>query len=102
MLVIVVTFITGNRKGLPDERTNSIKKSSHSINSNLNYYGTETRVEFNGSCLKQDKVTFDHRKVLKTYIIYELAGSSSNDNDSTVRSSLFGAVRLTKNADIDK
>ena len=89
-------------KGLSDERINSIKTPNYTITPNINYYGTKTRVEFNGSCLKQDKVTFDHRKVLKTYIIYELAGSSSNDNDSTVRSSLFGAVRLTKNADIDK
>ena len=87
---------------MSDERISSIKTPDYGITPKLNYYGTETRVEFNGSCLKQDKVTFDHRKVLKTYIIYELAGSSSNDNDSTVRSSLFGAVRLTKNADIDK
>ena len=42
------------------ERINSIKTYNHSITPNLNYYGTKTRVEFNGSCLKQDKVTFDH------------------------------------------
>ena len=102
MLVIVVTFITGNRKGLPDERTNSIKKSSHSINSNLNYYGTETRVEFNGSCLKQDSVTFDHGKVVNIYILYEISESMNISNYPTLENCFFGAVTLTKNADIDK
>ena len=42
-------------KGLSDERINSIKTLSYSITPNLDYYGTKTRVEFDGSCLKQDK-----------------------------------------------
>ena len=102
MLVIVVTFITGNRKGLPDERTNSIKKSNHSINSNLNYFGTKTRVEFNGSCLKQDSVTFDHEKVVNIYILYEISESMNISNYPTLENCFFGAVTVTKNADIDK
>ena len=52
--------------------------------------------------MKQDKVTFNHRKVVNIYIIYELTASGSNDSDPTVRISLFGAVRLTENAGIDK
>ena len=51
-------------KGLPQEIINSIKTPNHSITPNLDYYGTKTRVEFNGSCLKKDKVTFDHGKVV--------------------------------------
>ena len=39
--------------GLSDERINFIKTSNHSITPNLIYYGIKTRVEFNGSCLKQ-------------------------------------------------
>ena len=49
-------------KGLADERINSIKTSNFSITSNLDYYGTKTRVKFKGSCFKQDKVTFNHGK----------------------------------------
>ena len=49
---------------LSDERIDSIKTPNHSITPNLDYYGTKTRVEFNGSCLKKDKVTFDHGKVV--------------------------------------
>ena len=36
------------------------------------------------------------------YIVYELGASSSHNNDPTLKSCLFGAVTLTKNADIDK
>ena len=59
-------------KGLPDERIDSIKTANHSITPFLDYYGTKTRVEFNGSCLKQDKITFDHGKIVSIYIVYEV------------------------------
>ena len=49
---------------LPDEKINPIKTPNHSITPNLSYYGTKTRVEFNGSCLKQDKVTFNPGKII--------------------------------------
>ena len=30
----------------------------------LNYVGTKIRAEFKGSCLKQDKISFDHGKIV--------------------------------------
>ena len=89
-------------KGLPDERIDSIKTANHSITPFLDYYGTKTRVEFNGSCLKQDSVTFNHRKVVNIYIVYEISKSISISNYLTLENCSFGAVNLTKNADIDK
>ena len=89
-------------KGLSGERVNCIKTLDYGITPNLNYYVTKTRVKFNGRCLKHDKTTFNHEKVVNIYIAYKLTGSSSKDNDHTVRSSLFDAGRLTKNANIDK
>ena len=59
-------------KGLSDERIDSIKTPNHSITPNLDYYGTKTRVEFNGSCLKQDSVTFNHKKVVNIYTVNEI------------------------------
>ena len=60
-------------------------------------------MKFNGSCLKQsNKLTYTHRKVVNIYIVYELGASGSNVNDPTLKNCLFGAVTLTKNADIDK
>ena len=75
----------------------------HSLSWLIDYLGYKIRLKFNGSCLTQPKTTYTHGKTVKNiYVVYELTGSSSNDNNHTVRNSLFGAVRLTKNADFDK
>ena len=44
---------------------------------------------------------FTHKKVVNIYIVYELKASSSHFSDLTLKNCLFGAVTLTKNADID-
>ena len=46
-------------KGLSDERLDSITASNHKITPELGFYGTKLKVEFNGSYLKQDKVTYN-------------------------------------------
>ena len=89
-------------KGLSDEKINSVKTSNHSITPNLDYYGTKTRVEFNGSCLKQDSVTFNHGKVVNIYIVYEISKSFNISDYPTLEHCLFRAVTLTKNAYINK
>ena len=76
--------------------------SDNSLAPALNYYGTKTRVIFTGSCLKQSKFSYNHGKVVNVYIFYELGASSSHINDPTLKNCFFGAVTLTKNADIDK
>ena len=47
-------------------------------------------------------MSYTHRKIVNIYTVYELGASSSNDNDPAIKSCLFGAVTLTKNADIEK
>ena len=89
-------------KGLSDESIKPLATSDNSLNPELNYYGTTTRVKFTGSCLKQSKISYTHRKIVNIYIVYELGASSSNDNDPTLKNCLVGAVNLTKNADIEK
>ena len=89
-------------KGLLDERINSVKTTNYSITPSLDYYGTRTRVEFNGSYLKQDKVTFNHGKVVNIYIVYEISKSINISDYPTLENCLFGAVTLTKNTDINK
>ena len=83
---------------MSDERINT---PNHSITPNLNY-DTYTRVEFNESCLKQDKVTFNHVKIINIYIVYEISKSINISDYLTLENCLFGAVNLTKNGDIDK
>ena len=68
----------------------------------LSYYCTRTRVKFIGRCLKQSNISYTHGKVVNIYIVYELSPSSSHNNDPTPKNCLFGAVTLSKNADVDK
>ena len=89
-------------KGFFDERINSITVSNYSVTPFWDYYGTKTRVEFSESCLKQDKSTYTHGKVVKIYIVYEISKSINISDYPTLENYLFGAVSLTKNADIDK
>ena len=49
---------------MPEKELIRTKKSNHSINPNLDYYGIKPRVEFNRGCLKQGKVTFNQGKEL--------------------------------------
>ena len=64
-------------KGLSDERLDSITASNHKNSPELSFYGTKTKVEFNGSCLKQDKVTYNHGKIIIICIVYEISQNYS-------------------------
>ena len=88
---------------MSDERINSITASSYKVTPQLSYDGTKTRVEFNESCLKEDSVvTFNHGKIVNSYIVYEINNRIKISDYLTLENCLFWAVRLTKNADIDK
>ena len=52
--------------------------------------------------MKQEKVTFNHGKVVNIYIVYEISKSINISAYPTLENCLFGAVTLTKNAVIDK
>ena len=86
-------------KGLSNE---NIDPPTTSLSPSINYVGNKIRVKFTGSCLKQSKISYTHGKVVNIYIVYELGASSSHNNDPTLKNCLFGAVTLTKNANIDK
>ena len=54
-----------------------------------------------GSCLKQDKATFNRSKIANVYTVYELDKTYVKTHPTLVNC-LFGAVSKTKNSDIDK
>ena len=89
-------------KGLSDETIKPIATSDNSLSPLIDYLDDKIRVKFNGDCLKQSKVAYTHRTTVNIYSVYELRTSSSFSNDPTLKNSLPGGVRLTKNADIDK
>ena len=70
--------------GFSDERFNSNTASNYKITPELSYYGTKTRVKFNGSCLKQDKVTYNYEKIDNIYIFYEKSKNYSISNYPTL------------------
>ena len=52
-------------KGLFNESFKAISTSDNSLNPTLNSYGTKIRVKFTRDCLKQQKITYNHGKVVK-------------------------------------
>ena len=90
-------------KGLSAETIKSPTTSDDSLTPTMNYYyASRTRVKFTGSCLKQPKISYNHSNIVNIYTVYELGASGSNNSDLTLKNYLFGAVALTKNADIAK
>ena len=76
---------------MSDESIKPPATSNNSLAPTLNYVGNKTRV------------TFNHGNTVNIYIVYEINLWSRGYNDHPVlENSLFGALRLTKNADIDK
>ena len=76
--------------------------SDNSLTPLIDYFGNKIRVKFIESCWKEPNISYTHGTIVNIYIVYELGASSSHNNDPTLKNCLFGAVTLTKNADIDK
>ena len=59
-------------------------------------------INFNGHCLIKKNISIP-KKVVNLYISYTLGPQLRNSNtDFTLSNCLFGSVKLTKNADLDK
>ena len=98
------TFIwSWKSKELSDETIAPYATSDNSLTPLTDYYGSKIRVKSNKKCLKQpSKLTHSYGTRVSIYIVYELGASDSSDSDPTLKKCLFGAVTLTKNADIEK
>ena len=85
-----------------DESNKPPSTSNNILNPLLNYVGTKMRVELKESCLKQDKISFNHGKIVNIYIVHEINKNFNISSYPTLENCLFGAVRLTKHPDIDQ
>ena len=94
--------LSSQSKGLSNESIKPPTTTNNSLTPELNYYGTKTKIKFTRSCLKRSSHILTHKKIINIYIVYELTASSLHDSDPTIKNCLFGAVTLTKNADIEK
>ena len=100
---VIEYVLSWQSKGLSAEFIKPPSTSDNSLKPTLSYYlASRIRVKFTRNCLTQDKIIFNHGKVVNIYIVYKLGASTSNIGDPTLKNCLFGAVTLTKNADIEK
>ena len=95
-------ILSWKSKGLSDESIKPSSTSNNIFNPSLNYVGTKTRVEFEGSCLRQDDISFNHGKIVNIYIVYEINKNFKTSSYPTLENFLLGAVKLTKHPDIDQ
>ena len=72
------------------------------ITPSLDYLGAKIRKKFSGSCLKEDKARHNRGTIVNIYIVYEINKNCNIGSFPTLENCLFGAVSLTKNADIDQ
>ena len=90
-------------KGLSNEIITAPSVLNNFLNPSLKYLGVKLKVRFSGSCLKQNAITYNHEKSVNIYIVYEITKTDNiTSSDPTLENCLFGAVTITKNADINK
>ena len=79
---------------MSDKNITGPTTTDHILNPQLSYFGAKTRVEFNWSCLKQDKITYDHGKIVNIYIIYEINKKFNIGSYPALQNCLFWPVLL--------
>ena len=88
---------------LNDIKIESIKTNNYLLNPYRDTYSTsEIRIKFDGSFLNQFPPMILHRDIVNIYMVYEISDYYSDIDYPTLENCLFGSIKLTKNADIDK
>ena len=90
-------------KELSNENITAPTIINYSLNLQLSYLSAKTRVEFKGSymIIGSYMITYYYRKIVNIYIVYEINKNFNISSYPILENCLFGAFRLTKNADID-
>ena len=94
-------------KGLSNEKNNPLFAENDRLSPKLaQMNNSRIKIEFKGSCFKRDKAyskLYTPNHVPNLFIVYKLDKQSQDLNgEFTVKDCLFGAAKLTKNADPDK
>ena len=99
-----ITYILSwKSRGLHDTKIRAIVTTNYLLNPRISIYDMgKIRTKFNGSFLNRFPPKMPHRNVVNIYIVYEITSDYRDINYHTLENCLFGSVKLTKNADIDK
>ena len=96
-------ILSWKSRRLKDIKIESINTNNYLLNPRAdNFDMSKIRIKFNGSFLNRFPPTILHRDIVNVYIVYEITSDYSSFNYPTLENCLFGSVKLTKNADIDK
>ena len=88
-------------KGISDGKINAPGTSSSNDTAPI-LEETKMRLKFKNDLLRQNKVTYNHEKIVNLYIVSEIRSTFTSQSTFTPKDSLFGAVRLTKISGISK
>ena len=77
-----------------------IKPPDNTLAPTPGYDSTIMYLIFDGGCLKQDKVTYNHDKIVNIYIVYDLKSTTNYYPDFNLENCFFGAVKTIKNTDV--
>ena len=86
---------------MSDESFKAPTTDNKMINPSLDFVDTKARVMFSGDCLKEEKMTFNHGKIVNIYIFYELEKSVNISSYPTLENCLFGAIKIAKHIDVN-
>ena len=87
---------------MPNEIISSVRNSNDAI-PKIVYDNARIKVKSNGNLLLQNKVTYNHGSIVNIYVVYRLTPKINLGGiGPALQNCLFSAVKLTKNADIDK
>ena len=78
-------ILESKSKELSDE---VIKPPDNSLAPTLGYDNKRMYLEFNGGSLKQDKITYNHGKIVNIYIAYDLKSTFNYDADFNLENCL--------------
>ena len=107
----LLRYLTSNSNWITEWKSQGLSNESleaffcfyfYTLTPSINYYGDKVRSRFTGSILQQKAVKYSHKEVANLYVVYEITNSYKISSYRTLENALFGAVKLTKNADIDK
>ena len=65
------------------------------------YDNTRIKVKFNGDLWRQNQVRYNHGPVVNISVVYETTPDAKTSN-VILENCLFGAIKITKNSDVDK
>ena len=82
---------------MPDESIRPPVTYDNDIAPSLDYINARARVKLDGRCLKQDKATYTHKKIVNIYIVNEIyLWPYKRSFHFTLKNYLLGAVKLAK------